>query len=336
MNGTMKIGSASAKQGEMGKGFIKVGELAVHSEILIPVLIVHGWKPGPVLWINGAVHGDELNGFMAARLVAHETNPKELRGTLVCTPLCNPLAVQWRQKQNPFDQLDLDQQFPGSPEGLISQQTADSLFREIKEKADCVINFHTAGSYFYAPPYTVFKKVGGTGEKIYERTRELAGAFGLEVNCLVDLTSGPKGELPGNISGALDVACACEGIPAFMAEIGSGGKFEENNIAIAVRGIRNIMRQLDMVEGPVERPAEQILITKRRFLYCRRAGFYTAEARPGQILAKKGTIGRIIDLFSEIETISVAQKTYVIQVRVNPVVHSGDRVAFLGLEWGIF
>ena len=91
-----------------------------------------------------------------------------------------------------------------------------------------------------------------------------------------------------------------------------------------------------MVEGPVERPAEQIPITKRRFLYCRRAGFYTAEARPGQILAKKGTIGRIIDLFSEIETISVAQKTNVIQVRVNPVVHSGDRVAFLGLEWGIF
>ena len=136
----------------MGKGFIKVGELAVHSEILIPVLIVNGWKPGTVLWINGAVHGDELNGFMAARLVAHETDPKTLRGTLVCTPLCNPLAIQWRQKQNPYDYLDLDQQFPGLPEGLISQQTADALFREIKEKADCVINFHTAGSYFVRSP----------------------------------------------------------------------------------------------------------------------------------------------------------------------------------------
>jgi hypothetical protein len=47
------VGSASAEKKAMGKGFLKVGELSVHSEIVIPVLIVNGRENGPTLWING-------------------------------------------------------------------------------------------------------------------------------------------------------------------------------------------------------------------------------------------------------------------------------------------
>ncbi len=328
----LKVGSASAQKGSKGQGFLKVGELSCHSEIVIPVLIVNGKEDGPVLWINGGVHGDELNVFMAARRIAAALDPGKLKGALVCTPICNPLATQWRQKLNPYDYLDLDQQFPGDANGLISQRVAYHLFREIKDKANYLINFHTAATPYTAPPYTVYKVVPGAKPEVSQEAEKLARSFGVYGNCRVD-TSTAKGELPGGLGGALDVNCALNGIPAFMAEVGSGGKFEEENIAASERGIKNVMKFLKMIPGEIEPPPKQITITKRRFLYCNKGGFLIMDVKPGEILSKGERIAHIIDFFSEIEALEAQEKTYIIQVRVNPVVHTGDRVAFLGLEW---
>lgn len=328
----LKVGSASAEKGSRGKGFIKVGELSGHSEIVIPVLIVNGKEKGPVLWINGGVHGDEINVFMAARRVASALEPGKLKGALVCTPVCNPLATQWRQKLNPYDYLDLDQQFPGDSQGLISQRVAHHLFQEIKDKANYLINFHTAATPYAADPYTVYKVVPGAKSEVSREVENLARTFGLYANCKVDISTA-KGELPGGLGGALDVNCALQGIPAFMAEMGSGGKFEEENIAASERGIKNVMKYLKMIPGEVEAPPQQITITRRRFLYCNKGGFLITDVKPGEILSQGKKIAQVIDLFSEIETLEAKEKAYIIQVRVNPIVHTGDRVAFLGLEW---
>jgi predicted deacylase len=328
----LKVGSASAGEGSRGQGFIKVGEMFGHSEILIPVLIVNGKEKGPVLWINGGVHGDELNVFMAVRRVAAALDPGKLKGALVCTPVCNPLAAQWRHKLNPYDFLDLDQQFPGDSQGLISQRVAYHLFQEIKDKANFLINFHTAGTSYYAPPYTVYKVVPGVKPEVNRETEKIARAFGLYGNCRVDISTA-KGELPGGMSGALDVNCDLRGIPAFMAEVGSGGKFEEENIATSEIGIQNVMKYLKMIGGQIEVPAKQITITKRRFLYCSKGGFLQLNVKPGEVLSKGDKIAEVIDLFSTVETLEAQEKTYVIQVRVNPVVHTGDRVIFFASEW---
>jgi len=328
----LKVGSAAAAKGDKGQGFIKVGELAVHAEILVPVMIVNGRENGPTLWVNGAIHGDELNGFMAMRRVATELDPARLKGVLIITPLCNPGATQWRQKLNPYDYLDMDQQFPGDAEGLLSQRLAYQLFREIKEKANYLINFHTAATPFTASPYTVYKVVPGVKAGLNEKVEELARSFGTYANCKVDISSA-KGELPGGLGGALDVNCALQGIPAFMAEVGGGGKFEEENILAAERGIRNVMKSLRMIPGEMERPEKQITITKRRFLYCDKGGFLIMDAKPGAVLTRGQRIAHVIDLFSEVETIEAKGKSYIILARVNPIVHTGDRVAFLGLDW---
>jgi len=328
----VKVGTASAEKGGKGKGFLKVGELSVHSEIVIPVLIVNGRESGPTLWVNGAVHGDEINGFMAARRVAMELDGQKLKGTLICTPISNPLATQWRQKLNPYDYLDLDQQFPGDPQGLISQRVAYHLFQEIKEKANYLINFHTAATPYAALPYTVYKVVPGVKPEISQEAEKLARVFGTYATCKVDISSA-KGELPGGLGGALDVNCALQGIPAFMAEVGSGGKFEEENIIAAERGIKNVMKYLKMITGEIEAPGKQTIITKRRFLYCDRGGFLVMNVKPGAVLSQGQKIARIIDLFSEVETLEAKENMFILMVRCNPIVHTGDRVAFLGLEW---
>ena len=79
------------------------------------------------------------------------------------------------------------------------------------------------------------RKVPGAKPEVSQQVEALAKTFGLAANCLVDVASA-KGELPGNIAGALDVSCILQGIPAFSAEVGTGGIFEEENIDIAETG----------------------------------------------------------------------------------------------------
>jgi len=326
------IGTASAKKGTTGKGVIKVAELSGYAEIFIQVLIVNGREDGPTLWINGAVHGDEINGFMATRRVAQGINPDELRGALICTPICNPLSTQWRQKLNPYDYLDMDQQYPGDPKGLYSQRVAFHLFQEIKEKADYLIDFHAVGTPYTSIPFTNYKVIPGVKPEVTQEMEKFARVFGISVNCKVNLSTA-TGELPGGATGGLDVNCALHGIPAYKAEIGSGGKFEEENIAVGERGILNTMKYLKMIPGEIEAPEKQIIITKRRFVYCDRAGFSIMDAKPGQILTKGQKIAHVIDLFSELETIKAEEDTLIILGRVNPIVHTGDRISFIGTEW---
>ncbi len=328
----LQIGSAKAAPGEIGQGYLKVGEQAMNSELLVPVMIVNGRQDGPVLWLNGAVHGDELNAFMATRNVCRTMATDDLAGALVCTPVCNPLAVQWRNKVNPYDFLDLDQQFPGKADGQYSQRTAYHLFKEIQAVANYLISFHSVGTSFAAEPYSVYKFAPGLSPETCDSIEAMALAFGVRLNCRVDLSSA-TGEVPGGVGGALDVNCSRAGIPAFMAEVGSGGRFQPEAIAVAEIGIRRVMAHLGML-APVAAPgADQLIVTKRGFLYSDYAGFFDGKVLPGEKVAKGAVIGNVLDLFTDVGIVHAPADAYVIMSRREPVLHVGDRVAFLGLEW---
>lgn len=95
------------------KGKISVGTMASGAEIAIPYVALKGAKPGPCLWINGQVHGTEINGIFAALDFLNELDASKLGGSVVVTATANPLALDARRKFAPQDDQDLDQSFPG-------------------------------------------------------------------------------------------------------------------------------------------------------------------------------------------------------------------------------
>ncbi len=331
----IKVGSAIAEKGARGFGKIKVGELSNRLEVSVPVMILNGNREGPTLWMNGAVHGDELNGLVAMRRVVFELDPAALTGTIVCTPISNPMGFQTRSKLNPIDSLDLDQQFPGSPNGTFSQRIAYELFNEIKDKANYLVSFHTIGSPYAAKPYTVYKTIPNVSGQINETIKKMAVAFGVYANCNVDIATA-AGENPGPLNASIDVQCALHGIPAFMAEIGGGGRLENEYIDVGVRGIYNLLKSLGMVPGEPEDPGKQIIVTSRKHIRCASGGMAIMDTTPGQMLKKGERIAHIIDVGSEkseIEAIEADQDMYIIYTRVNPPVDTGDRIAFGALKW---
>ncbi len=312
---------------------IPVGELAHMAEIQIPVIVVSGMNDGPVLWVNGTVHGDELNGSYAAWELSKELETEKLAGTLIVTPICNPMAFECRNKISAVDGMDMDTAFPGDPDGMMTQRIAHMVYSEIKKHASAVINFHTMATPYQAEPYSVRKLVPGVSDSVNDIAEGMQKSFGVVANCLVNLVAGPTNELPGVTNGALDITCLKDGIPAFMGEMGQGGKVEQQYVDAAKRGIRNVMVYLKMMKGEIKLPERQVMITKRRFLRSNRGGLMRMTVRPGQEV-KAGTSLLDIHYYGDrIEGYPVKNDSYIIGTRENPVVSEGDRVAFVGTEW---
>lgn len=333
-NEVISIGSVKAAPGEFAYGHLRVGGLSSGSDLTMPVAVVNGRAPGPALWLNGAVHGDEVNAFMVMRRLMPLLDPETLQGAVVFTPLSNPGSLNWRSKINNLDWLDLDQQFPGRADGTYSQRVAHILFDAVRRHATHLISFHTVGTAYAAEPYTVFKTHAGLAPEYGQQTEAMALSFGTKLNCRVDLATA-AGEIAGGVSGGLDAACAAEGIVAFMAEIGSGGDFQEGPIAAGLSGTQAVMTHLGMIgaDPDTARKAAQKIVTKRTFVYADAAGMMVDCAPAGALIRAGEPLGRIVDFFKEKDVVRVAQDALVIMSRRDPVVHEGDRLAFLALEW---
>lgn len=328
----IRVFNHEIKEGERAYFTVPAGELAHKAVVQLPVIVVAGKKEGPVLWINGTVHGDELNGSYAAWELSGEIDPEQLSGTLVVTPICNPIAFECRNKISAIDNMDMDTAFPGDPEGMMTQRIAYMIYREIKANAGAVISFHTMATPYRANPYSVRKIIPGVSDLVNEVSEGMQRAFGVVTNCVVDLR-GDTNELPGVTSGALDITCMKDGIPAFMGEMGQGGKVETEYVEAAKKGILNVMRYLKMLDGPVEKPGRQVLITKRRFLRSDKGGMIRMNVKSGDEVKAGESLLDLHYYGDEMESYPARSDCYVIGVRENPVVSTGDRVAFVGTEW---
>lgn len=318
--------------GEKAYFTVPVGQLSHQAVIEIPVIVVAGKKEGTVLWVNGTVHGDELNGSYAAWELSRELDPEKMSGTFIVTPICNPIAFEARNKISAIDSMDMDTAFPGDPKGMLTQRIAHVIYEEIRKHAKALISFHTMATPYLANPYSVRKIVPGVSAEINKVSEGMQRAFGVSVNCLVDL-GGATNELPGVTSGALDITCMKDGIPAFMGEMGQGGKIEDRFVEAGRQGIRNVMIYLGMLDGTVVQPQKQILITKRKFLRSDKGGLIQMCVKSGDTVKAGEALLKLHYYGSEVSEMPAETDCFVIGTRENPVVSTGDRIAFVGLEW---
>lgn len=322
--------------GERRNGVLNVGSMASGASVGLPYVAVRGSRPGKTLWLNGQVHGDEINGMIAALRFVNRLDPARMCGNVVVTPTANPHALDSRRKRSPYDELDLDQCYPGSAGGLISERVAHALFSEIRGVADTLVNLHTMNPLFDSKAYAVYKvhPASGIAE---DRILQSVALFSPNVACRMDVAG--KGELPGNIAGALDYQCLSCGICAFMVELGGGSRYEAHNVELAERGFARLAGQLGILEnagsaGPPEQPQSVRRVTRRGWITFGKGGLFLLDVEAGVTLAASGVLGSTMDLHGQIvEEIRLPNEGIVIGLRRDPVVHTGERAAFVAWEW---
>jgi len=140
------------------------------AEACLPCVVVHGRGEGPVLWVSGAIHGDELTGVEVVRQVLESVDAKSLNGTLLCVPMVNVFGAAQGSRYLP-DRRDLNRSFPGSARGSLAGRLAQLFITEIVKRSDVGIDVHSGSDHRHNLPH-LRANLEDPG------TLELARAFG--------------------------------------------------------------------------------------------------------------------------------------------------------------
>ncbi|MBL8384212.1 MAG: succinylglutamate desuccinylase/aspartoacylase family protein [Burkholderiales bacterium] len=331
---TIQAALAAAAPGTRVEGTVPVGNMASGALIGLPFVALRGARPGKTLWINGQVHGNEVTGIVAALEFVNAQDAGRLAGNIVVTSTANPLGFDARRKNAPQDDNDLDMSFPGRANGYTTELFAHHLLREIRAVApDLVISMHAQGTQTTSRTYTVYKEPPEAPVRGPQLFPYMA-AFEPSVACRMSVLPG-SGEILGNHSGALDYQLNMAGIPTFMVELGTGQRADPAEVLRGVTGFADVCRRLGIVDGALQTGMRVLRhVTRRGHFPVAHGGLFRPRQKPGEVVRAGEALGEILSIHGHVvERPTAPQDLIIIAIRVDPVVHSGDRVAYVAYEW---
>jgi predicted deacylase len=319
------VGPVSAAPGSVASGTLKVAARPGDEGTTIPVSIVHGVKPGPVLALTAGVHGQEYTPVLALQRLRATLDPKSLAGTVVLVHVANlPSFLARTIYYSPADGKNLNRVFPGRADGTLSERIADVITREVIERATHVVDLHCGDGNESLRPYTYWITTGDPA--VAEAGKQMALAFGLD-HIVVDR----ERPLDSSASVYLSNTGVTRRKPALTIESGGMARTDEESIAAIERGIAGLLRHLGMrAEGPAP-VAHPIWIQRSEVLRSGVTGIFQPAVERGHTVAEGTLIGRITDfhgrLLEEVKSPFAGEILYVIGT---PPISKGEPVAFVG------
>src|SRR5262249_31167025 len=105
---TFTVGTASATRGQKATGTIEV-PAGSDPALSIPVAVIQGAKPGPVLALVAGAHGTEYTSIIALEKLIGALNPAEVSGTVIIVPLINIQSFEQKVPHvNPVDKKSMN------------------------------------------------------------------------------------------------------------------------------------------------------------------------------------------------------------------------------------
>lgn len=317
MSGTASeliIGDTRIRPGERVNVDLPVADLYTATSLHMPVQVIRGRRPGPVLFVSAAVHGDELNGVEVIRRLLRLKVLRSIRGTLIAVPIVNVHGFLDQSRYLP-DRRDLNRCFPGSETGSIAARLANLFIREIVDKASVGIDLHTG-----AINRSNLPQIRANLE--HDPTMAIAKAFGAPV--IID----------SNIRDGSLRACAAErGMPMLIYEAGEALRFDEAGIRTGVRGVLSVMRHLGMISGsePKKRTLNTVMARSTRWVRATASGIVSKKVALGSSVEEGERLAIISDPLGDDQTTVIAPVDGIVIGRSNlPLAHEGDALFHLG------
>lgn len=256
----------------------------------LPLVVLNGTAPGPVLWVTAGIHGAEYPPIEAALRLARETHPEDLCGVLIVCPVVDPTAFFARSMYVcPVDRKNLNRVFPGNVAGSLSERIAATLMHEIAPHVSHLIDLHGGDMVESLWPLVSVKQTPHPA--INAQAAAMARSFGIET--FVELPDDPTAEWTGD--GTLTKTMALRGVPALLAEAGGNGLLDEASVRLLHQGVLNVMRSLRMVPGePAPAPRIEVFRGITR-LYATHQGIFYREVQAGDPIHNGQKLGEIRD-----------------------------------------
>ena len=227
--------------------WLPVTRLPDGGELRLPLHTVKGERLGPTLGLSGALHGDEMiPSVNIIHRVLELLDPSELSGTVMAVPICNPLGAGRRSRLTPADGMNLNDAFldlfqhgPTQEMKSITEQIASVLTDGFLSHLNYQIDYHTGGDNHTVHMIEYLNTPTGFG---------MARAFNMPILLRDSWGSSQMWGMAEKL-----------GVECIVAEVGSAQLYTDW-LERGVKGAFNVMRQLGMLPGTVEKPPRQYVI----------------------------------------------------------------------------
>ena len=248
---------------------------------MIPVTVVKN-DVGPTVIFTGANHGDEYEGPIALWWLSNELKSKDIRGRVIIVPAMNYPAFKAGKRTSPIDGGNMNRTFPGRPDGTITEIIADYFNRVLLPMADYVADMHSGGKTLDFVPFACAHVL----EDKHQQARCIAAmeAFNAPYSLmLLELDSAKM----------YDTAAEKMGKVFIGTELGGGGSASATTVAIAKRGILNLLKHAGILSGEPERGPSISLVTPdhRSFVTSEHSGLLEmcvdlgSDVKNGEVIA---------------------------------------------------
>ncbi|MGI1679340.1 MAG: succinylglutamate desuccinylase/aspartoacylase family protein [Cellvibrionaceae bacterium] len=321
------IGNVTVQPGTHETINVPLAPMYTHNDVQMTLHVINGRYEGPILFVNAAIHGDEINGVEVIRRVLKLKQLNRLRGTLVAIPIVNVYGFLNNSRYLP-DGRDLNRSFPGSPKGSLASRIAHTFLNEILFKCTHGIDIHTGARHRGNLPQI-------RADLSNPQVEQLAKAFGVPVVIDSKIRDGSLREMGDE-----------KGIPILLYEAGEALRFDELSISAGVRGVVNVMREIDMLpkktsaekkslSGEVsaaqlkreKKKRETIVSKKTNWIRAPHSGILRALVPLGAKVEKGNVLGLIGDPLGSHEYEVIADSDGIVIGRTYlPLVHEGEAV----------
>lgn len=305
------IAENSVAAGRKSRFEIPIARLMSGTEVSIPVQVFHGRADGPVVWLSGAVHGDELNGVEIIRQVVAELDPKTMAGTVVALPIVNVHGFNSGDRYFP-DGRDLNRSFPGAARGSLAARVAHLVMKDLVSICSVGIDFHTGSAH-----RTNFPQIRANLDD--PQTLELAKCFGAPIAIHAKTRDG-----------SLRQAATEAGATVLLFEGGEAMRFDPQAIETGRDGALRVLGQLGIIDG-TEPAAKQTLLSRRSsWVRASKSGIVHPQADLGSLVSKGDTLATILDAYGRrLGRVTSRRDGLVIGQTQHPLVNQGDAIAHI-------
>jgi uncharacterized protein len=319
------VGTASAAPGQKATGYLEI-PAGVDAGTNIPVVVVNGSKPGPVLALVTGAHGTEYVSIIAVEKLIGALDPMEISGTVILLPLVNMASFEQKVPHvNPIDNKSMNRFYPGKADGTQTERASFVITQQVVDRCDYLIDYHGGDLDESLRPYAYWAP---TGKEEQDRlSKEMVLAFGLDhIIIWRDRPSDPA------LTRYLDNTASVRGKPSIVVEAGYSGTVEPEDVALLFDGTFSTMRALKMLPGeahPIENPVwlEKIVDVSSDV-----DGIFYPLVKRGTYVEAGMKLGYVTDFFGKtIREPRAPVSGIVLHIDAVPSLKKGDGIANLGV-----
>ena len=253
----------------------------------MPATLIAGAKEGKTVLISAQIHSGEYPGTPAVIHIARDLDPQKLCGNLILIHCVNTSGFWAKSNARiPEDNVNLNGDYPGDPNGTTGLKIADFFVKEIFPQLDFLCDLHSGGTTEPLTPCLFFPKA----EKVTQRAR--AAALALDI---------PYPIASWNEKGECGYAAFHCDVPGLLLENGHSSRCEPEWVAFYEKNIRLLLNHLEMYA--LDRPipvCKKTVYEKAVYLRADLRGLWYPEVHENMEIKKGQRLGYMEDFFGNL------------------------------------